>query len=337
LDTIISLGPSGPNDGERFALAYEVGRVVVARHVAERYDGDTRALMDRVVERIEQSLATLLETDLDRRDLPEMLTSMVHGWDRADRVRLVVDLAFTLPFEPFEVAAAKKHHTGALRVVATLVGLESGIVDEIGQERSGAASIHRRRNWTMIGVVAGGAAALVVGGVAVVPVIGAAAGLSGAAATAHGLAVLGGGSLASGGFGMAGGTAVIAGVGSVAGLGLGGSAVRYRQLGTRSAREEIVRLQVLFRLVLLACQTDTLKAQEAMRRVRGRIADLEAELADARLVNDANSDRIKGLTELLRALEDSLQWMRDGNNGDWPQLNDADAPDLDDDQDFGRD
>lgn len=73
-------------------------------------------------------------------------------------------------------------------------------------------------------------AAASVAGVAVVgplafiaaPAIGGAIGvygsLSGAAATSHGLAVLGGGSLAAGGFGIAGGTAVV----TAAGVGLGG-------------------------------------------------------------------------------------------------------------------
>lgn len=50
--------------------------------------------------------------------------------------------------------------------------------------------------------------------------IGTFTGLSGAAATSHGLALIGGGSLAAGGFGMAGGTAVVTAVGT----GLGGAA-----------------------------------------------------------------------------------------------------------------
>ncbi|HAS08934.1 MAG TPA: DUF726 domain-containing protein [Acidimicrobiaceae bacterium] len=50
--------------------------------------------------------------------------------------------------------------------------------------------------------------------------IGAWAGLSGAAATSHGLALLGFGSVAAGGLGMAGGTAVV----TAAGVGLGGAA-----------------------------------------------------------------------------------------------------------------
>jgi len=64
---------------------------------------------------------------------------------------------------------------------------------------------------------AGAFAAPAIGGA-----VGSLAGLSGAAATSHGLAVLGGGALAAGGFGMAGGTAVIAvGAGLLGGIGGG--------------------------------------------------------------------------------------------------------------------
>lgn len=71
-----------------------------------------------------------------------------------------------------------------------------------------------------VGTLAG-AAILVPAAIAAAPAIGGAigiyTGLSGAAATSHGLALLGGGSLAAGGYGMAGGTMVVA----AGGLGLG--------------------------------------------------------------------------------------------------------------------
>jgi len=54
--------------------------------------------------------------------------------------------------------------------------------------------------------------------------VGSLTGLTGAAATSHGLALLGGGSLATGGFGMAGGTAVVTAVGGGVGGVLGGTA-----------------------------------------------------------------------------------------------------------------
>ena len=64
------------------------------------------------------------------------------------------------------------------------------------------------------------AAAPVIGGV-----VGVQTGLTGAAATSHGLALLGGGSLATGGLGMAGGTMVVGAVGSSLGGALGASVV----------------------------------------------------------------------------------------------------------------
>lgn len=76
--------------------------------------------------------------------------------------------------------------------------------------------------------VAGSAAAVVPAAYLAAPAIGGAigsfSGLSGAAATSHGLATLGFGSLASGGLGMAGGTVVVTAVGSALGGTLGGVA-----------------------------------------------------------------------------------------------------------------
>lgn len=66
-------------------------------------------------------------------------------------------------------------------------------------------------------------------------------GLSGAAATAHGLAILGGGSLAAGGLGMAGGTAVVAAVGSAVGGALGASVTNAYWREDKSFRLELLR------------------------------------------------------------------------------------------------
>jgi len=72
-----------------------------------------------------------------------------------------------------------------------------------------------------------GAAVLVPAALVAAPAIGGAigvhAGLSGAAAASHGLAVLGGGSIAAGGFGMAGGTMVVAAGGAGLGSAVGAS------------------------------------------------------------------------------------------------------------------
>ncbi|MFD6091426.1 DUF726 domain-containing protein [Oerskovia sp. NPDC060338] len=66
-------------------------------------------------------------------------------------------------------------------------------------------------------------------------------GLSGAAATSHGLAVLGGGSLAAGGLGMAGGTAVVTAVGAAVGGTLGASVSNAYVREDKSFRIELLR------------------------------------------------------------------------------------------------
>lgn len=88
-----------------------------------------------------------------------------------------------------------------------------------------------RRNARRITQVVGGAVtgALIVSPAAFLaaPAIGGAigtwTGLSGAAATSHGLALLGGGAVSAGGFGIAGGTAVVAAVGAALGTAKGAS------------------------------------------------------------------------------------------------------------------
>lgn len=66
-------------------------------------------------------------------------------------------------------------------------------------------------------------------------------GFSGAAATSHGLALLGGGSLAAGGLGMAGGTAVVTAVGAAVGGALGASVANAYLREDKSFRIELLR------------------------------------------------------------------------------------------------
>lgn len=103
------------------------------------------------------------------------------------------------------------------------------------------------------------ASKIVVGGVAVLavaapvallaaPAIGGAigslglfGGLTGAAASSHGLALLGGGTLAAGGLGMAGGTAVVTAVGAAVGGALGASVANAYLREDKSFRIELLR------------------------------------------------------------------------------------------------
>jgi pimeloyl-ACP methyl ester carboxylesterase len=108
------------------------------------------------------------------------------------------------------------------------------------------------RNATRITKVAGGTigAAIVVAPMAffAAPVVGAAlgssalgGGLTGAAATGHGLAMLGGGAVATGGLGMAGGTVVVTATGTALGGALGATTVAAYAGADKSFRMEMVR------------------------------------------------------------------------------------------------
>lgn len=140
--------------------------------------------------------------------------------------------------------------------------------------------------------------------------IGGATGLSGAAAVSAGLAALGGGSLAAGGTGVAGGLWLVTGVGAGAGLvGGGGSAALY-QLGATQTRVELTRLQVTFKMTVLAGQVDTLKAQKIIGSLQGQLDGLRDSLEDESQLNDENSSRIKDLKDKIEAVEESLDWMK---------------------------
>jgi pimeloyl-ACP methyl ester carboxylesterase len=111
---------------------------------------------------------------------------------------------------------------------------------------------HQVRNADRITKVTGGTigAAAVIAPLALLaaPAVGAALGssmlggsLTGAAATSHGLAMLGGGAVASGGLGMAGGTAVVTATGTALGGALGATTVSAYTEADRSFSIELAR------------------------------------------------------------------------------------------------
>lgn len=142
-----------------------------------------------------------------------------------------------------------------VRDVASVIGEPAAVVDEIEAARSSAMKAYRTtvaRRMVMVGALT----ALAVGSAgwlaapALGTAIGGAAGLSGAAATAHGLALLGGGTLATGGFGMAGGMWLVAGAGATVGVLGGSTSALFYELGAAETLAELVKLQVTFRVAV---------------------------------------------------------------------------------------
>jgi hypothetical protein len=236
-------------------------------------------------------------------------------WGQDDAKLFIIDLAFTNPFAPYELKFNQPDFEASLKAVALLVGLKGAVVTRILRTQKEAIKAHHHVD---LGKAAlwgiGGLAILGFGGWLIAPIIGTAigtaAGLYGAAATAHGLAILGGGSLALGGAGMAGGMWLVTGIGAAAGILGGGGSTLLWQLGAASAKVELVKLQVSYKEVTLGNQVKFAKSQKVIESLIRERDETKTRLAEEQDLNDRNSSRIKDLEATLEAIEDTLKWMK---------------------------
>jgi hypothetical protein len=155
-----------------------------------------------------------------------------------------------------------------------------------------------------VGALGGWIAAPLLGGA-----LGAGAGLGGAAAVAHGLALLGGGALAAGGAGMAGGIALVTAMGALGGglLGLSGTALLTEQ-GEARVKVDTMKLQMVLAKIVIGDQRDMAKAQEIARRQEGELRALRAKLDELQKNEVANKEKIKNLEAIIKTLERAVNW-----------------------------
>lgn len=185
-------------------------------------------------------VASLIDTEMDEDQVTTFL----------------IDMAFSDPFAPYELKYKESDFETALKKLGGLFDTSEEKISSILETKRDALKAHRKISfWSVIGYGAAGVIILGLGGYFAAPVIasaiGAAAGLTGAAATAHGLALLGGGSLAMGGAGMAGGLYLVTGTAAaVGGVATSGGAFLL-QLGAANAKVELAKLQVSYKEVLL--------------------------------------------------------------------------------------
>lgn len=305
-------------DDGNVRLVVAAATYFLAEHLAyaETKD-DKRSRKKRVLKVKRRTLETAFPAEVSSIDLTKrggVLGLIPGGLGRAEALPLIIDISFCDPFAPYELKYKDRDFSDALSVLAEKMGLSEGDVDAIEKTKKSAFKAHKHIAWTKIALyTVGGGVVLALGGWLAAPAIGAAigggAGLAGAAATAHGLAILGGGSLAMGGAGMAGGMALVAGAGGVAGGALMGGGSLLLQLGAANAKVELVKLQTTFKLALLASQTQTKKAQEVIKSLTAQKSDIEKELSRERDLNDKGASRIKNLEATVQALEDALSWI----------------------------
>ena len=210
----------------------------------------------------------------------------------------------------------EKEQLEALSEVAELICLPPDRAADVLASIASARKAHHHVAWGRIAVVSVlGITVLAVGGYSAAPVIaahlGAAAGLSGAAAVSRGLALMGGGSLAAGGYGMAGGLWLVTGLGAAAGAVGGGGGALLHNLGANATQEELMKLQVTFREVILRSQLRSAKQAAVVTALEDQVTELRGTLTQERDLNDNNAQRLKRLEKLIAAYDDSIGWMKE--------------------------
>lgn len=163
-------------------------------------------------------------------------------------------------------------------------------------------------------VVAGGAAVGVLTGGLAAPLIGSAVGgamgLSGAAATSAGLALLGGGSVAAGGLGMAGGTAVIAGTAGVGAAGVGAAGTWLAGAPPTDVVVESAKLEVLFEYLLDREEASDELQRLVVTRLQEQISDLVTEINDLSTLVDGFRQASAERDELQVRLDEEIEKRR---------------------------
>ncbi len=240
--------------------------------------------------RLRSSLAPLGEDA--RRYLitsPELAATSLGGVDQRRRaIVLMIELAAFQPWpESTDWNTGKRREALFAFVDAMPAPVDHELMREIDKALTVAVRRLSRREVDkrkVVAVVAGGAAVGVLTGGLAAPLIGGAVGgamgLSGAAATSAGLALLGGGSVAAGGLGMAGGTAIIAGTAGVGAAGVGAAGTWLAGAPPTDVVVESAKLEVLFEYLLVREEKSDDLQRLVVTRLQEQISDLVTEIND---------------------------------------------------------
>jgi hypothetical protein len=281
---------------------------------AEALDGKNRKAMSKQYERLHRDLKQLLDPQttshedwISDEDLIGERLSAVADLDVS--LQLLIELAAATPWAIVEPKLKPEALEGlrnlrAKRVLwaaSKLSGTEQAdarfIMEELRRRLPEQGKGRGSHYWP---IVAAGTATAILATLAAPPIgaaVGAAMGLSGAAATSAGLAALGGGSLAAGGLGMAGGTALIAGVGTITGAGTASMARRIRpRLSRLLAVIEAEKLTCLVLALDRRSRTGDSESLDRARRYRIKIdEELETLLRrDTSRQSNTNNDASSG-------------------------------------------
>ena len=284
----------------------------------ERRDGNAERKRAVLAQFHQEFLAALKDAgeklpaaDLFAADSAADLAGAVHLRSRA--MILLIDLMTFDPW-PDKLGWAKGAREDALQSAADmLAGVSQSDFDSAVKEFDALLRQLKRKSikWGRVaaatavglgaGVLTAGWAAPVVGGA-----IGASLGLTGAAATSAGLALLGGGSLAAGGFGVFGGTILLTGVGGVFVAGAAGATARFSRVGAAQVMADAIKMDLLAKLVI----ADSVDRDQKLRRVAEGLQSRINEFSDK--IN-LMSERIATLRAEKKLAEDDRNRVSDEN------------------------
>lgn len=303
---------------KEFAALTAAASTILARELTQvETNAERKAKKQRVLDKKWECFGLAFpELAVDVPSLSDVDAFVRRGLPLDRAITLLVDLAFSDPFSPYELKFKPKDFHNALVGVASLLGVSEERVEQVEKTQKDAMRTHKHVAWGKIVLWgAGGTIVMAVGGWIAAPWIaggiGAAAGLTGAAATAHGLAILGGGSLALGGSGMAGGMWIVTGAAATFGGGMLGGGTLLLQIGAANVKIELLKLQVSYREGLLRTQADVGKAQKVITNLENQRKEIDDKLKEERELNDKNARRIEDMEAILLAVEDSLKWIKE--------------------------
>lgn len=297
--------------------AFVLAEIIVAASIAgqcadsERAERMERVVLDRIFGVRDQSGVK------EPAGIETVLAGLTDDWTPSQRMLLLIETAGSNPFAPHQIAWQPKHELQALAHVASVIGLEASDAENVANTFAAAAKAHSQISKTKVGMYGLSAAAIVgTAGLLAAPVVGAAigsaAGLSGAAATSYGLGLLGtlGGASAPGTL-TAGGTWLIAQAGLTAGALAGAGGSFLFELGAAQAQNEIIKLQVTYKLILLDLQRNDQAALEVMSSIEQRVVELEAAYEDERELSDPDAPVLQDMSSTMTSLRNAEAWMED--------------------------
>jgi hypothetical protein len=263
----------------------------------------------------------LLQTYLEERDAitsnsrESKVTNFKKTLNEEQRKVFLIDLAFSNPLAPYVLKYKRKDFNKALHYIGSLIHAAKEDVDAIIKLQKQVLTSQNRIDILKVGLYGvGGIILFGVAGWAVAPVtgtyIGTAAGLTGIAATLHGLALLGGGKLAMGGAGVAGSTWLITGVSAVAGLGFASASSLIFEIGTALSKIEIYKAQMTFFLSYLSDQNKMGKAEDTITQFEITMQEMKEKKEELLMYNEKKSKSIKYFDETIEALDNAILWMK---------------------------